>query len=91
MTWMAIILCILLLYTLSQGMTSAPWLIGLFLIPFYMQRRFDKVCRSKIVQGALRSEVLFIFLYQAGIIGFRDLSTGYGHWNTGVAPFAQPL
>ena len=91
----ALALSLLFFWTVVQGQHSTPYLLALFVLPFWMSRLFYRLNWLKTKRAVLASETLFIFLYQSGCLGFEDRATHRTYWDregvllraTGWRPF----
>jgi hypothetical protein len=70
-----------LVWALWTGRTTVAALTASFLVPSWIGRYVYTHSQNKLKAVALSSEVLFISLYQSGLLGLKDGATNTSYWD----------
>lgn len=71
----------LLVWALWTGRTTVAALTASFLVPSLIGRYVYSHSQNRLKSVALNSEILFIYLYQSGLLGLKDSATNESYWD----------
>jgi hypothetical protein len=80
MTIIAWLSLLLLVYGLWTGQETITYLSAFYIVPFFINRFLYNMNQKKLKNVAMKSERVFVYLYQNRGLGLKDLSTGQTYW-----------
>jgi len=74
-------LFLVFVWAVWQGKVTAAFLSACFVFPFFINSCVYRMNQNKLMEVALNSEKVFIFLYQNGKLGLRHNESGKSYWH----------
>jgi hypothetical protein len=68
-------------YGLWQGQETMTYLSAFFICPFLMVTYLYDLNQARLSTLFMKSQTLFIYLYQSGYLGIKDVISGQTFWN----------
>jgi len=75
------ILFLVFLYGLWQSKETITLLSAFFVFPFFINSFLYNMNQNKLMEAALNSEKIFIFLYQTGKLGLKHNESHKSYWH----------